>query len=584
MNERYGLLLTLNDQMSSGFRKIATIGHNSLGKLAGDQRKFQSETDKSTRLVDRLTGGMGRLKMAAKQFSSSLSDIGRKLKDKVKRELEETEKSAGKFSSTFSGLFAIASLSAVGMGIVNTTAKFEKFDAILTNSLGSGGAAKVAMTELTEFVNDVPFGIDEITGSFVSLVGQGFKPTMTEMMKLSDLAASKGKSFNQLTEALIDGQVGEFERLKEFGIRASKEGDQVTFTFKGVQTQVAFTEEAMRSYILSLGDLEGVQGASNAIMETTGGKLSNLNGQAIALQQTLGEKLKPAIDFVINSLSGAIGMAQSMVVWLSENTEVVKGLTTALLIIGGAKGVLWATKMAMIGLNAVMAANPITLVILGIGALVGTLVWAWNKFEGFRGFLYGLWESIKTIFGGIKETVMNVLGGIGNILKGIITLDWSTLKAGLKDLGKGLMAANPVGFAVQYGSDVRQSFSAGFDKGANSLAMEKGMKTAKNTLAASGLGGGIKDKGSPALLDTSSSSPGSSSGLSGVKTDKVKSSGLSSVTGDAGRARNITLNISQLIGEFNVSTTYMKESVSRVKEMVAQALLSTMNDVNIIDG
>tara|TARA_A100001201_G_scaffold84233_2_gene74707 strand:- start:84 stop:1553 length:1470 start_codon:yes stop_codon:yes gene_type:complete len=120
------------------------------------------------------------------------------------------------------------------------------------------------------------------------------------MRKLGDLASSTGKEFVQLTEAIIDAQVGEFERLKEFGIRASKQGDQVTFTFKNVKTQVDFTSDAIQNYILSLGDLEGVSGAMVGISKTLGGQISNLGDSFDSLKNEIGEALMPILTSAIN--------------------------------------------------------------------------------------------------------------------------------------------------------------------------------------------------------------------------------------------------------------------------------------------
>ena len=76
---------------------------------------------------------------------------------------------------------------------------------------------------------------------------------------------------DQLVEGLLDAQTGEFERLKEFGIRASKEGDKVKFSFRGITTEVQFTDKAIKDYIISLGNLEGVQGTMKVQMsELTG--------------------------------------------------------------------------------------------------------------------------------------------------------------------------------------------------------------------------------------------------------------------------------------------------------------------------
>ena len=143
----------------------------------------------------------------------------------------------------------------------------------------------------------------ELTDSFVRLANQGFKPTSDEMQKLGDIASSTGKDFLQLTEAIIDAQVGEFERLKEFGIRASKQGDQVTFTFKGVKTQVDFTADSIQNYILGLGELEGVQGAMIGISKTLGGQISNLGDTFDMLKVAIGERLEPVISGAISTLS-----------------------------------------------------------------------------------------------------------------------------------------------------------------------------------------------------------------------------------------------------------------------------------------
>jgi tetratricopeptide (TPR) repeat protein len=109
------------------------------------------------------------------------------------------------------------------------------------------------------------------------------------MRLLGDLASSTGKSFDQLAEAILDAQTGEFERLKEFGVRAAVAGDQVTFTFKGIKTQVDNTSEAIRGYVLSLGAAEGVSGSMEKISNTLGGRISNVQDSFTQLQTTIGQ-------------------------------------------------------------------------------------------------------------------------------------------------------------------------------------------------------------------------------------------------------------------------------------------------------
>ena len=204
------------------------------------------------------------------------------------KEVTETEKKVdnlggqfGNLKEMIAGAFTVTAIVAFGKSVFDVTAKFEKLAAVMKNTLGSGSAAALAMENIKTFAKTTPFSVEELTSSFVRLANQGFRPTTDQMRKLGDLASSTGKSFDQLTEAIIDAQVGEFERLKDFGIRALKAGNQVMFEFKGVQTQVEFTNGAIREYLLSLGDYQGVAGAAAAVSDTLGGKVNNL-GDAVS--------------------------------------------------------------------------------------------------------------------------------------------------------------------------------------------------------------------------------------------------------------------------------------------------------------
>lgn len=231
----------------------------------------------------------------------------------------------------FVALFAIDQLKDFALKVVDVTAQFQKLEAVLTNTLGSRSAAQQALKNIRDIAATTPFSVLELTESFVKLVNQGFKPTNAEIIKLGDLAASTGKQFDQLTEAIIDAQTGEFERLKEFGIRASKQGDQVTFTFKGIETQVDFTNKSIREYILSLGDLSGVSGSMAAISETLGGQISNLGDSWDTFLTTLGDGNKGALKGTVSLLDQALKIATDLVKTTeqqnAENKQILSGAT-----------------------------------------------------------------------------------------------------------------------------------------------------------------------------------------------------------------------------------------------------------------
>lgn len=277
---------------------VDTVGVKYEGDTANLRKQLEQLIAENKRLlgqVDRLgdeyaqTGNQGAT--AIRQVDTQTS--------KLKGSTSQLGGIVSKIGPAMVAAFSITAIAAFAKQVLDVSANFQKMEAVLTNTLGSKGAAQAAMKEIVAFASKTPFAVDELTNSFVKLANQGFIPTQEEMRKLGDLASSQGKSFDMLTEAIIDAQTGEFERLKEFGIRAQKEGDNVKFSFKGVETQTKFNSEAMREYILSLGDLEGVSGGMAAISETLGGKFSNLGDATMALQKELGDKLNPImIDLI----------------------------------------------------------------------------------------------------------------------------------------------------------------------------------------------------------------------------------------------------------------------------------------------
>jgi hypothetical protein len=264
-----------------------------------------SELRKAATSFDKLTQEEQDAIASMKKLNTELGNTGKKAADtgdKLKGAFDKGQDSLGGFSKSLGGLgpaivgaFSVTAVLGFAKAVFDTTANFEKLGAVLKNTLGSGAQASLALEGIKEFAKTTPFAVAELTASFVKLANQGFIPTTNQLRQLGDLASSTGKGFDQLTEAIIDAQTGEFERLKEFGIRASKAGDQVKFTFKGVETQVKFNNEAIRQYITSLGDYEGVAGAAAAVSGTLGGKVNNLGDAWDNFLNSIGTLLKPTL-------------------------------------------------------------------------------------------------------------------------------------------------------------------------------------------------------------------------------------------------------------------------------------------------
>ena len=128
-------------------------------------------------------------------------------------------------------------------------------------------------------------------------------------------------------------------------------------------------------------------------------------GEAIkGIQVTIGRHLMPAISALVTFLSEkVIPVVAKVVGWLKDHKDIVVILAGVLVpIIAGFKA--WTVVMGIF--NAVMAANPIVLIILAIVGLVALLVMAYKKFDWFRKFVDGAWQGIQKVIKAVVDWFM----------------------------------------------------------------------------------------------------------------------------------------------------------------------------------
>ena len=291
---------------------MATISNNDIiiNYKLGDTSGLNSLISKFDKLSNEEEDVIAKAKELVEELRK-MGATGKGAGDGVNDGLKKAKGGAGELISSLKSVgavmgvaFSTAAIVNFGKAALEVTGKFQTMAAVLKNTLGSESAAQAALVRIQELAAKTPFSVEQLTASFVKLANQGFQPTNAQIIRLGDLAASTGKDFNMLAEAIIDAQVGEFERLKEFGIRAKKEGDQVTFTFKGVETTVRNTSTAIRDYIVSLGDVAGVTGAMKAQSETLEGAVSNLGDSWDMFLNSIGNSLAPIYKKAIQVTAG----------------------------------------------------------------------------------------------------------------------------------------------------------------------------------------------------------------------------------------------------------------------------------------
>lgn len=295
--------------------------------LAKEAKAYSEKIKENGKRMNELTKGLDinsmstrQLKKVAKELSSQLDDMSEaadpeayaklsKQLQGVRSRMSDLRNSGKNVSQEFdltqsalSKLKAIAVafitvklagyLSQIGSKAYETRKEFAKYEATLRNTLQSQEKAAQSMKMLQQLAEDTPASLKEWTEGFIKLVNRGLKPTTSELISLGDVASSQGKDLDQFIEAMLDAMTGENERLKEFGIRASKNGDTVKYTFKGVTTEVKNSEEAIKNYLISLGQLDGVSGSMATQMKELEGLESNFSDTMDNMWNKLGKRLE----------------------------------------------------------------------------------------------------------------------------------------------------------------------------------------------------------------------------------------------------------------------------------------------------
>lgn len=121
--------------------------------------------------------------------------------------------------------------------IISTQRTFDKLNAGLITATKSAENAKLAFNALQKFATETPYGLEQAVDGFTKLVNLGLTPSERAMKSYGNTASAMGKDLNQMIEAVADATTSEFERLKEFGIKAKQQGDKVTLTFQGMSKQ-----------------------------------------------------------------------------------------------------------------------------------------------------------------------------------------------------------------------------------------------------------------------------------------------------------------------------------------------------------
>lgn len=358
-------------------------------------------------------------------------------------------------------------------------------------------------------------------------------------------------------------------------------------------------KEAKSAFSVLMSDTEKLRESMNDVANSTGETTAALGYSRNAVQQAtevwnqfkniglqVGEIILPVISAGLTVAGGVldgvsvvmdtvIGFFSGWYALIQQGNPVIIGLTTTLgiltaamavnyawtqraVVIGGIKKVLDITQTAVTGgltaaqlaLNAAFMASPLGWIAAGIGVVIGVVTFCWQKFEGFRMVVLGVWEVIKefgrTLFDSIVAPFQKILSGIGSVgtaivqlVKGNFSEAAEAAKQGFKEISQGVVMSNPVSIITRT-----------IQNGDYSTAWEKGRQAGRDSWAAS-----REDKQTPIVVQPTETTPlqPTSTPMASPNFDKL----LASLeTGKKTSGKSKVLDLNETPGNLSESSAY----------------------------
>ena len=305
-------------------------------------------------------------------------------------------------------------------------------ESYLTNfkvMLGSEEAAATKLSEIRKMAASTPFSLDDLTGGTQTLLQFGIAADDTTgvLQRLGDISLGNAEKLQTLTRAygkMSSAQKVTLENVNmmiDAGFNPLNQicdatGESMSDLYKRISDgKVSFNElEAAVEAATSQGGqfYNGMLEASQTFsgrMSTLKDNVSALTGELTSgLFAALGELVVKLNEVVVSFLDSDEKMAQ-LKETIGIAAAVVAAAGTAFLTykgyIAAATIATKAHELAQAALNAVMAANPIALVVTALAALAAGLVTAYQTSETFR-------NAVNSAFASVKKIAQNAIGTV----------------------------------------------------------------------------------------------------------------------------------------------------------------------------
>lgn len=367
-----------------------------------------------------------------------------------------------------------APLVALGGYALSAAADFETLQSRLEVALGSSSAAEQTFNSIAGFTKDLAITTEDAADSYIKLKNLGLDPTIDALKSYGNTAAAQGKSINQLIEAVADASTGEFERLKEFGIKASKEGENVSFTFQGLTTTIGNNAQEIQGYLQELGNTT-FSGSLEAQANTFNGLVAIIKDNVRTTLAEFGKLELDAFKPLLTTVNGLFDSIRQLSPETKKFLVVFGGIAAAV----GPLLALAGTILPAIGTGFALLTGPIGLIAAGLTA-IGVIIYKnWEPIKetlrDLGNYFIDLYnestvfrvavEAITTSFKNVYATGKFLFSALADIISAVGT----NIKNQFKPLGE-LIKAVLTGDIKKIPAILAAGFSQGFAVGKDLVA------------------------------------------------------------------------------------------------------------------
>ncbi len=233
-------------------------------------------------------------------------------------------------------------------------------------------------------------------------------------------ALKKGDiTFDDFNSRLIElnegvGGFAELAQKNSAGIRTSFANIK-TAVVKGLANVITAIDEGMQD--AGLGSIaenfDKIKGAVNEAFKAIVAVLPPVISMVAKTASVIGkivEALKPFLPILLPIIGAWAGFMIKL-----------KGVSTVIRIFSNFKAAISGVMTSIKILFAIVAANPIAILVGAIIGAVAAFIYFWNTSEEFRNFFIGMWEAIKETFASVWESMKAGLENAWNTIIAFLT-------------------------------------------------------------------------------------------------------------------------------------------------------------------